>query len=104
MFEEPPSWKRDPLITGTILFVLLISPMGAPLLGLIIIEACDIPWEGTYQCMVPDPVIAYFLIFLWGPFFVLGLFALLWFAISIGLIIRFALMFGSSLWIAVMGD
>ena len=104
MFEDTPSWKRDPLITGTILLVLLISPMGAPLLGLIIIEACDIPWEGTYQCMVPDPVIAYFMVFLWGPFFLLGLFALPWFAISIGLVIRFAWMFVSSVWIAMMGE
>jgi hypothetical protein len=104
MFEDTPSWKRDPAITGLILLFILISPMGAPLLALITIEVCDIPWEGTYQCMVPEPVFAYFMLFLWGPFFWLGLFALLWFAVSMSLVIRFAWMFASATWDTLVGD
>jgi hypothetical protein len=104
MFEDTSRWKRDPAITGTILFFLLISPMGAPLLGLITIGACGIRWEAPYQCMVPESLFAYFMFFMWAPFFWLGLFALPWFAISIGLVMRFAWMFASAAWAALVGD
>ena len=97
MFEETPSWQRNPAVTGIILLAMLISPIGAPFLGLIAIEVCDIPWEGAYQCPVPDTVLTYFWVSLWGPFFMLGLFALVWFAISIGLLIRFGWLFVSAL-------
>lgn len=104
MFEDTPSWKRDPVITGLILFVTLISPMGAPLLGLITIGACGLSWGEPYRCAVPQPIFAYFMLFLWGPFLWLGLCALPWFAISIGLVIRFTWMFGSAVWAAVVDN
>lgn len=77
--------------------------MGAPLLGLITMEACGLSWDGPYQCIVPEPVFGYFMLFLWGPFW-LGLWALPWFAISFGLVVRFAWMFASAVWAAVAGD
>lgn len=93
MFEDTPSWQRDPAITGLILFFMLISPIGAPLLGIITMAMCDMSREGAYQCIVPFPLFTYFMVFLWGPFFFLGLFAVAWHAISVGLLIRFSWFF-----------
>jgi len=81
------------------LAVLLISPLGAPLVGLIIIGGCDIPWEGAYQCSFPQPLLDYFLPFailpaVWvGPFL-----AILWLMLAVGLLLGCLWFLGKAIW------
>lgn len=83
--ESIRRWLRHSLV----LLLLLLSPVGAPLVGAALLAACDIPFEGVYRCLVPHPVLDYFLAFqflpwMWGP-----LLGCVWIALSFG--IAFAL-------------
>ena len=98
MDERTDDWKNNPAITGLLLIAALISPAGAPFLGLITMGACDIPWEGPYQCIVPEPVFAYFFLSWGAPFFFLGLFALVWFALCVAVLVMVVRLFGRSVW------
>jgi len=98
MFEDPPSWKRDPLITGTILFFLLLSPVGAPLMAFVTIASCGLSWDGPYQCVIPEPLFTYFMIFTLGPLFFLGYFGLAWMLLCFAAIIGFACLFVRAAW------
>lgn len=98
MRERAEDWRRRPAITGLLLFVTLISPVGAPFLGLITMGTCDIPWEGPYQCIVPEPVFAYFFLCWIAPFFFLGFFALGWFALCIAALVTVVRLFGNAMW------
>ena len=102
MFEETPRWKRNPVVTGLVLLALLISPIGAPLLGFISIAACDVPWEGEYRCFVPAQALDYFMGSFLLPFLWLGFFALPWFALCIALIIRSGWLFAAAVWGSIM--
>jgi len=98
--EEERNWKHDPVTTGGILLLSLISPVGAPLLGWLAIVACDIPWEGEYQCIVPDAVLTYLIGSLFIPLFWFGYFGLAWLLISLAVTIGFLLLFVSAAWAA----
>ena len=81
------------------LLVLLLSPLGAPLIGHALIAACDIPWEGSFHCAVPGRLLNYFLRFailswIWvGPFL-----ALLWLVTAFGMFIGCLWFFGAAIW------
>ena len=101
MDENTEDWKSNPEITGLLLAITLISPVGAPFLGLITMGACDIPWEGPYQCLVPEPVFAYLFLCWVVPFFFLGFFALVWFTLCIVVLVTVARLFGKAVWDAL---
>jgi hypothetical protein len=96
--EDPRSWKHDPRATGLILLFILLSPLGGAVMGPAILMACDIPWEGSYQCIIPDPVISYFMISWLGPMFLLGTFGWAWMLFSFVLTTGFACLFVRASW------
>ncbi len=52
--------RRRALVGLAVVLVLTLSPLGAPVVGFLIAWGCDIPFEGAYQCVVPDWLIYYF--------------------------------------------
>lgn len=101
MEERTEGWKSSPAITGLILLATLLSPVGGPFLWFVTMVACDVPWEGPYQCVVPEPVFTYFFLSYAIPFFVAGYFALAWFALCIAALVTAVRLFGKALWDAV---
>lgn len=81
------------------LVVLLISPLGAPLVGFAIISGCDIPWEGSFRCAVPGPVLDYFIPFTILPWAWVGpALAIVWLMLSLGLLIGCFWFAGKAIW------
>ncbi|QIK79138.1 hypothetical protein G7077_09750 [Sphingomonas piscis] len=79
-------WKDKPLLLAVLLLLLLASPLGAPLVGMSIISGCDIPWEGSYQCAVPQRLQDYFIGLMMLSFLSIGLgVGLLWLGLAVGL-------------------
>ena len=101
MDERAGGWRSSPAITGLLLLATLVSPVGAAFLGLVTLGACDIPWEGPYQCIVPEPIFDYLLMCWIAPFLFLRFFALGWFALCIAGLIKVTRLFGSAVWDAV---
>lgn len=97
MFAAEENWREDPKITGVILFFVLISPMGAPLLFLLTSIGCDIGWDTPYQCVIPQAMFTYFFLCFVAPFAFGPWFAVPWFVFAIGLVIRFTWLFGVAL-------
>ena len=86
MYEETPiDWKRQPLTTGLVLLFVLLSPIGGGVSGPLVMWACDVRWETQGPCLLPDPVVTYFLISWLGPIFVLGAvgLGLVWWPVSV---------------------
>ena len=86
------------------LAILIISPVGAPLVGYAIVYACDIPWEGPVQCAVPEPLLGYFLRSVFVPWAVAGPFlAILWQLLSLGLLASCLWFAGKAIWLLTLG-
>ena len=86
--ERSERWKNSPILIVIVLLLLLISPLGAPVVGYALAYVCDIPWEGAYQCRVPQPLLDYFLPFTILPFAWVGPFlAILWVMLSFAIAI-----------------
>jgi hypothetical protein len=97
-------WKQSAALRFVALLVLLVSPVGAPILGYILIDACDIPWEGPIECAVPTPVLDYFLAFLFLPVAWAGPFlAILWLMLSAAVLLGCFWYAGKAIWQAVIG-
>lgn len=95
--------KRSAALKSLVLLLLLPTPVGAPIVGFIIIDACDIPWEGSFQCPVPAPLLDYFLTFTMLPFLWTGPFiGILWLILSLA-VLFFCLWFAlRAIWDATM--
>lgn len=95
---EPDASPPGPrLIAGRIflLLILLLSPVGAPAIGYILLGQCFEGFEAPTGCSIPQPLIDYFLPFailpaVWvGPFL-----AILWFLSAAGILIALAWQIG----------
>ena len=96
-------WKQSAALRFLALLVLLVSPVGAPILGYILVDACDIPWEGPIECAVPTPVLDYFLAFIFLPFVWVGPFlAILWLMLSVAVLLGCLCYAAKAIWQAVM--
>lgn len=85
-----------------ILLVMLIGPLGAPLIGMSISSACNIPWEGPYECAFPEPFQSYFVTLFVVAFFPFGpTLGWLWMALSLGLLTALIWYAGRAMWEAV---
>jgi hypothetical protein len=94
-------WKRSPALRFVALLLLLVSPMGAPILGWLILLACEIPWDG--QCPVPTPLRDYFLALAFMPVAWLGPFlALLWLFLAVAVLLACLWNAALALWQATM--
>lgn len=83
MQQDQLSDSENSILRGAAIFLLLFSPVGAPIVGWALIYGCDIPWSGTYQCQVPRPIIDYFVPFTILPWVWVGPFlAILWFLMA----------------------
>jgi hypothetical protein len=97
------SWKRSPALGFLALLILLVSPVGAPILGYVLIYACDIPWEGSFQCAVPTTLLDYFVAFTILPFVWVGPFlAILWLMIALAVLLSCLWFAGRAIWRATM--
>ena len=69
--------------------MLLLSPVGAPLIGGIVIEACGEAWEvEAARCDLQHPVIVYFMGSNELPFVMVGpLFAIIWYALALAILL-----------------
>jgi hypothetical protein len=96
-------WKQSAALKSVALLLLLVSPVGAPIVGYILLDACDIPWEGAFQCAVPTPALSYFLAFLFLPFVWVGPFvAILWLFLSAAVLLGCFWYAAKAIWQAVM--
>src|SRR4051812_45291679 len=102
--EKPHGWRQSAGLRFVVLLLLLVSPVGAPMVGYFIVRACGLAWEGKTQCVVPAPLIDYFVGFPIIAAIHLGtLIAILW------LFLSFAVLFGcfwygvKAVWQATMG-
>ena len=85
------------------LFLLLVSPVGAPILGWVFLDACDIPEEGPSRCPLPDPLGDYFLTLAFMPFVWVGPFlAILWLFLSLAVLLGCLWNAARTIWLAVM--
>jgi hypothetical protein len=81
--QVPLSDRKSDILRGAAFFLLLISPVGAPIVGWALMSGCDIPWEGTYDCQIPKPIIDYFVPFTILPWLWVGPFlAIMWFLMA----------------------
>jgi hypothetical protein len=97
--DLPSHWRQSAALKFVAFLLLALSPVGAPALGLLLIEACDIPWEGPVQCAVPAPVLHYFLSFtilpfVWTPLFV----AILWLMSALAVLLACIWYAGVAVW------
>jgi hypothetical protein len=86
---QPQEWTESAWPKAGKLFLLLISPVGAPIVGWTLIHGCDIRWEGDYRCVVPAPLIDYFMACTFAPW-AFGLVpAILWHMASLVVLLGF---------------
>jgi hypothetical protein len=96
-------WKQSAALRFVALLVLLVSPVGAPILGFLLVEACDIPWEGPVQCAVPTALLDYFMAFMILPFVWVGPFlAILWLMLSMAVLLGCLWFAAKAIWQATM--
>jgi hypothetical protein len=74
-------WLRCCLV----LLALLVSSVGAPVVGFALIAACDVSFDGVYRCPVPQPVLDYFLPFLFLPMRLGAFMGCVWIALSVSI-------------------
>lgn len=79
MYDHEASWKDSPAITGMVLLILLISPLGAPMVALATAPTCGIE---AGQCILPDAIMEYFILCALGPLFWFGNGGFVWLALS----------------------
>lgn len=96
--EQPDERTERAWPMAAALFLLLISPVGAPIVGLVIIYGCDIQWEGAYQCVIPTPLIDYFLTFIFLPWALGPVLAILWTLASLGVLLGFLYFAAKAIW------
>jgi hypothetical protein len=82
MYDYEGSWKDSPAETGIAVIIALVSPVGAPLLGLITAIGCELA-VGRAQCFVPDPIMDYAFMSAFAPFFLFGYFGFIWLALCL---------------------
>jgi hypothetical protein len=103
MEDRPQRWKQSAALRSVALLLLLVSPLGAPIVGYLIIDACDIPWEGPFQCAVPTPLLHYFTAFTILPFIWVGPFlAILWLMMSCAVLLGCLWYAARAVWQATM--
>jgi hypothetical protein len=99
MEDDTPTWTASPLVTGLLLLALLISPVGAPVLLVLVTSACEIPWDGeVYRCMVPRPVTSYLFLSILIPSVYLKGAAVVWFAMRLAGLVAVTWMFVRATW------
>lgn len=82
--EEERQRRRSAWCKAAACFLLLLSPVGAPVMGFGLLFACDIEWMEPMQCFVPEPLLSYFLIFMFIPWGAGGpLVAILWLGVAL---------------------
>jgi len=101
--ERPQNWRQSAAFRFAALLLLLLSPLGAPTVGLFIAYACELAWEGKTQCAVPGPLIDYFVGFPIVAAMHLGPFlSILWLFLSLAVLV-FCLCYGvKAVWQATM--
>lgn len=100
--DIPQPWTR-PALRALGFLVLTISPIGAPLIGYFLLGACDIPWEGRIQCVLPTALLNYFMAFTILPVIWVGPFlAMLWLMFSLAVLLACFWNAGRAVWQATM--
>jgi hypothetical protein len=81
-------WRQSAALQFVALLLLLVSPVGAPMVGYFVARACGLAWEGETQCAVPGPLIDYFVGFPIVAAIHLGLFlSILWLFLSFAVLL-----------------
>lgn len=102
--NEPISVGKRAAAQAGLLFLLLLSPVGAPLVGWLVVEACGVQWEGEpLRCATPNPALDYFVSFTILPFIWVGPFlAILWNMVAAGIALAMLWLLGRSIWAVTM--
>lgn len=70
------------------LFLMLLSPLGAPVVGFALVSICADGFDAPFRCSVPEPVLDYFVPFVLMPFIWVGPFlAILWLLLASALLL-----------------
>lgn len=92
--------RRAALLRLGAWLLLAVSPLGAPAIGLLLAWGCDISWDDSTQCVVPEPVITYFLTIMLIAMAAGGLpFAILWLLAAAGTLFGCLVQAARALWL-----
>jgi hypothetical protein len=95
-------WKQSAALRLVALLVLLVSPVGAPIIGIFIVSECHLAAEGESDCIVPEVLIDYFIGFPIAAAMHLGtLLSIVWLLLSLAVLICCLFCAAQAVWQAV---